>query len=49
MSRQFEKEYTETNDRIHPRQELLQELESKWAAEEAREADEARKVVAFPA
>ena len=49
MSRQFEKEYTETNDRIHPRQELLQELEAKWAAEEAREADEARKVVAFPA
>ena len=49
MSRQFEKEYTETNDWIHPRQELLQELESKWAAEEAREADEARKVVAFPA
>ena len=49
MSRQFEKEYTETNDRIHPRQELLQELESKWAAEQAREAAEARKVVAFPA
>ncbi len=49
MSRQFEKEYIETNDRIHPRQELLQELESKWAAEQAQEAAEARKVVAFPA
>lgn len=45
MSRQFEKEYIETNDRIHPRKDLLAEMEQKWAAQEAREA---RKVVAFP-
>ena len=49
MSRQFEKEYTETNDRIHPRQELLQELEAKWASQEAQEVAEVQKVVTFPA
>ncbi len=48
MSRKFEQEYSRANDRIHPRKELLQELEAKWAAEEAREAEEARKVSAFP-
>ena len=46
MNRQFEKEYTQSNDRIHPRQELLQELEAKWAAEQARQAEQ--KVRAFP-
>lgn len=45
MSRQFEKEYIKTNDRIRPRADLLAEMEQKWAAQEAREA---RKVVAFP-
>ena len=28
----FEQDYKRANDRIHPRQELLQELDSKWAA-----------------
>ncbi len=46
MNRQFEKEYTQSNDRIHPRQELLQELEAKWAAEQAQQAEQ--KVRAFP-
>ena len=45
MSRQFEKEYTQTNDRIHPREDLLQELEAKWAAE-AQQPE--AKVVTFP-
>ena len=49
MSREFEKEYRRTNDRIHPRQDLLQEMEKEWAAEEAQQAAERRKVVAFPA
>jgi len=31
----FEQRYTEANDRIHPRQDLLQEMQKKWAAEEA--------------
>lgn len=45
----FEQEYTRANDRIHPRKELLQELEAKWAAEQAQQAEEEKKVVAFPA
>ena len=49
MSRQLEKEYIRTNDRIHPRQDLLQEMEEKWAAEEAQRAAERRKVAVFPA
>ena len=36
----FEQEYTRANDRIHPRKELLQELEAKWAAEQAQQAEE---------
>ena len=47
----FEQEYTRANDRIHPRKELLKELEAKWAAEQAQQVqeEEEKKVVAFPA
>lgn len=48
MSRRFEQEYIETNDRIHPREDLLREMGQKWAAEEARMAAERRKARAFP-
>lgn len=41
----FEQKYTRANDRIHPRKELLQELEAKWAEEQARAAEEEQKVV----
>ena len=41
----FEQKYTRANDRIHPRKDLLQELEAKWAAEEAHAAEEEQKVV----
>ncbi|MBR3136262.1 MAG: hypothetical protein IKG32_04505 [Clostridia bacterium] len=44
----FEQRYTEANDRIHPRQDLLKEMQEKWAAEEAARAAEEKKVVAFP-
>ena len=44
----FEQRYTEANDRIHPRQDLLQEMQKKWAAEEAARAAEEKKVVVFP-
>lgn len=43
----FEQQYKRANDRIHPRKDLLKEMEAKWAAEEAHQAEE-RKVVAFP-
>ena len=49
MSRRFEQEYSRANDRIHPRKDLKQELEQKWAAEEAREARTRRRAGAFPA
>ena len=45
----FEQQYKRANDRIHPRKDLLKEMEAKWAAEEARRAEEEAKVVAFPA
>ena len=41
----FEQKYTRANDRIHPRKDLLQELEAKWAAEQARAVEEEQKVV----
>ncbi len=44
----FEQEYSRANDRIHPRKDLLQELEKKWAAEEEREQQEQDKVRSFP-
>ena len=44
----FEQRYTEANDRIHPRQDLLKEMQEKWAAEEAARAAEEKKVVVFP-
>ena len=44
----FEQEYKRANDRIHPRKDLLQEMEKKWAAEEAKEAEQERKIAAFP-
>lgn len=44
----FEQDYTRANDRIHPRKDLLQELEAKWAAEEAQQPAEEGKVLAFP-
>ena len=47
----FEQEYKRANDRIHPRKDLLKEMEANWASEEARraaEAEEEAKVVAFP-
>lgn len=46
----FEQEYSRANDRIHPRKELLKELEAKWAAEEGQQAEEEEaKVRSFPA
>ncbi len=45
----FEQEYKRANDRIHPRKDLLKEMEAKWAAEQAQPAEEKGKVVAFPA
>ena len=44
----FEKEYKRANDRIHPRKDLLKEMEAKWADEAARLAEEEKKTVAFP-
>ena len=45
----FEQEYKRANDRIHPRKDLLKEMEKKWAAEQAQPVEEERgKVVAFP-
>ena len=47
----FEQEYKRANDRIHPRKDLLKEMEANWAAEEAKQAEEESqggKVVAFP-
>ena len=44
----FEQQYKRANDRIHPRADLLQELEAKWAAEEAREPEERGRIVPFP-
>ena len=44
----FEQQYKRANDRIHPRKDLLKEMQAKWAEEEARQAEEERKVVAFP-
>ena len=44
----FEQRYTEANDRIHPRQDLLKEMQENWAAEEAARVAEEKKVVAFP-
>ena len=48
MSSRFEQEYSRANDRIHPRQDLYKELEQKWAQEQAREEQEAKKVTPFP-
>ena len=45
----FEQQYKRANDRIHPRKDLLKDMEAKWAAEEARRAEEEAKVVTFPA
>ena len=45
----FEQEYTRANDRIHPRKDLLKELEAQWAKEaDAPQEEEKGKVVAFP-
>ena len=45
----FEQEYTRANDRIHPRKDLLKELEAQWAKEaDAPQEEERGKVVAFP-
>ena len=44
----FEKEYKRANDRIHPRKDLLKEMEAKWADETVRLAEEKEKTVAFP-
>ena len=45
----FEQEYKRANDRIHPRKDLLKEMEKKWAAEQAQPVEEERgKIVAFP-
>ncbi len=46
----FEQEYSRANDRIHPRKELLKELETKWAAQEEQQTEEEEaKVRSFPA
>ena len=45
----FEQEYKRANDRIHPRKDLLKEMEAKWAAEQAQPVEEKGKIVAFPA
>ena len=42
----FEQEYTRANDRIHPRQDLLKDLQKNWEAEQAEEKK--GRVVAFP-
>ena len=44
----FEQEYTRANDRIHPRKDLLKEMEAKWAAEAEKPAEETGKVIPFP-
>ena len=45
----FEQEYKRANDRIHPRKDLLKELEKQWAAEaEQPPEEEPDKVVRFP-
>ncbi len=45
----FEQEYRRANDRIHPRKDLLKEMEAKWAAEAEQPAAEERgRIVAFP-
>lgn len=45
----FEQEYTRANDRIHPRKDLLKELEAQWAKEaDQPQEEETGKVVAFP-
>lgn len=47
----FEQRYTRANDRIHPRADLRQELEAKWAAEQAKapQEEERGRIVPFPA
>jgi hypothetical protein len=45
----FEQQYKRANDRIHPRKDLLKEMEAKWAEEQAHQEEEESKVVAFPA
>ena len=45
----FEQEYKRANDRIHPRKDLLKEMEKKWAAEQAEPVEEKGRIVAFPA
>lgn len=42
----FEQEYMRANDRIHPRQDLLKDLQKNWEAEQAQEKK--GRVVAFP-
>ena len=42
----FEQEYMRANDRIHPRQDLLKDLQKNWEAEQAEEKK--GRVVAFP-
>ena len=44
----FEQEYKRANDRIHPRKDLLKEMEAQWAKEAAQPVEEEDKVVAFP-
>lgn len=45
----FEQEYKRANDRIHPRKDLLKEMEAQWAVQQAQpEEKEQAKVVAFP-
>jgi|GEM_PF-6182146 len=44
----FEQRYTQANDRIHPRSDLLKEMQETWAAEEAAAAQAEGKVVRFP-
>lgn len=45
----FEQEYTRANDRIHPRKDLLKEMEAKWAVEASRPVEEEKgRILAFP-
>ena len=44
----FEQEYKRANDRIHPRKDLLKEMEAQWAKEAAQPPEETEKVTAFP-
>ncbi len=44
----FEQQYKQANDRIHPRKDLLKEMEARWAAEEAQPQAETDKVLRFP-